>query len=230
MTVPATAALQRAPTADDELQQSVVRVVRHLQAKLDARAPAGAARAARLRRALSASPGSEPTVWADTVGALPISLLGHSDAPSQAERAVHAAVCLYALHQQSQSVSMHQEGQGLGRAVRRLRRARTDDEETSPVLRRFHALATATSYEETLHHLRGLIALLRSESIPLDYGRLAVDLRRLQRPTAAGGVRLVWGRDLHRPDREPSSLQRPTTTTQDASGAPAANEEAGEDA
>ncbi len=46
--------------------------------------------------------------------------------------------------------------------------------------------------------MRGLITQFRAEEIPLEYGQLAQDLRRLQNPRTAPGVRLQWGRDYHR--------------------------------
>ena len=186
---------------DDGLRTAVLSVVGALQAQQTQGVPSATARLARLRRALMAAPGSDPDVWADTIGALPRALQGQGDAPSRYEQAAHASVCLYALHQQSQTVGMHRAGEGLGLAVQRLRRARPEDEESGPVLRRFRALATAGSFAETTHHLRGLVTLLRSEALAVDYAQLAVDLRRLQSEPGARGVRLAWGRDLYRARR-----------------------------
>jgi CRISPR system Cascade subunit CasB len=182
-----------------------------LQAAAIAGAPSAAARLARLRRALTSEPGSDPDVWADTLGMLPTELLGKRDKPNDAERASHAAMTLFALHQQAQSAPMHVPGQTLGKAVQRLR-AQTGETEsdTGPTLRRFHVLATASSLEETLHHLRGMVTVLRGEHLGLDYGRLAIDLRRLQGPSTAPGVRLRWGRDLYRFSARPAKAGTPT--------------------
>ena len=46
--------------------------------------------------------------------------------------------------------------------------------------------------------LCGLIQLLRSEDIPLDYVELAGDLYEFQTPDGAARVRLRWGQDFYR--------------------------------
>ena len=218
-----------APTADDALERAVAARVGSLQGGAIRGTAPTAARLARLRRALTADPGSDPDVWADTIGVLPAELLGRHDEPSQAEQAVHAAMTLYALHQQAQANPMHVPGQSLGRAVQRLRRMTGEDQEpdAGPVLRRFHVLATATSFGETLHHLRGLVTVLRGEHLGLDYGRLAVDLRRLQSPQAAPAVRLRWGRDLYRSAAKPATTTEAPTATSPTVTSPTADQ--GED-
>lgn len=219
MTEPATLAATPAARRgyDDLLRTAVIGVVQPLQRLQLAGVATAAARLARLRRALTSAPGSVPEAWADTVGALPRELVGRGDAPSAYEWATHAAVCLYAVHQQSQPVDMHVPRRNLGGAVLALQRSRSSgDEADPPVLRRFYALATATDFVETLQHLRGLVTLFRSERVGLDYGQLAVDLRRLQQPGTALGVRLAWGRALYRRPRKPND-QSPTQQTRSAS-------------
>ena len=49
-----------------------------------------------------------------------------------------------------------------------------------------------------MNHLRGLIQLLRSKEIPLDYVDLAGDLYEFQMPGGAARVRLRWGQDFYR--------------------------------
>ena len=106
------------------------------------------------------------------------------------------ALTLYALHQQGAQRPMHTDGQRLGMAIRRL--AGNDADRLKAVQRRFNAFATARSMPECLHHLRGLIQLLRSEDIPLDYVELAGDLYEFQTPDGAARVRLRWGQDFYR--------------------------------
>jgi CRISPR system Cascade subunit CasB len=113
---------------------------------------------------------------------------------------------------------MHQFKYPLGRSIRLLVNRVSPDstKNDNPVLRRFHALGTASSLPETLHHLRGLVTRLRSEAIPLEYGQLAQDLRRLQVPRTAASVRLQWGRDYHRTTTDPTQ----TAETGDPAPAP----------
>jgi CRISPR system Cascade subunit CasB len=153
---------------------------------------------AALRRAVGAGPGTDAAVWEYTLAGLPQQYIGHSDEPSPGERAVHAAVTLYAVHQQSKTMPMHQNGPSMGRAVRRLGGARTvaaQPDASKAVKRRFDALMTAVTFSELNYHARGLIGQLRTADIPLDYGAFAEDLRQLQNVRTADAVRLRWGRD-----------------------------------
>jgi CRISPR system Cascade subunit CasB len=149
---------------------------------------------AALRRAATESPGADPRVWELTLAGLPVEP-GAGDEPTDTERAVHAAMTLYAVHQQSQAAPMHRGGYGMGRSVRLLGE-RTNAKDA--VRRRFEALGTAATFAELMQHSRGLVRQLRSAAIPLDYGQFADDLVALQSPAGADGVRLRWGRDYHR--------------------------------
>lgn len=157
---------------------------------------------ARLRRAISDEPGTNPVVWQETLG-LPAQFVGQGDGPSRAERAVHYAITLYALHQQSQGKSMHHKGYGLGRAARQLGKDGGASEQA--VLRRFQALGTATSLAEAATHARGLVTQLRGAGIPLDYGKLATEFVQFQDPRQIASVRLNWGRDYYRAYRDPEA-------------------------
>ena len=78
------------------------------------------------------------------------------------------------------------------------------------------AVATATSVDEALVHIRGLVAQLRSAQRGFDYARLADDLLKLLNPERAESVRLAWGRDFYRITTaadEDSSTENNTTTT-----------------
>lgn len=166
----------------------------------------GAATLSALRRADPALPGDDPAVWQITLDALPESLAGRGDEPSRAESAIHAALCLYATHQQSRIDGVHVDGRRLGQAVRALARARAVNEELdSSVVNRLHQLGTATTTRRRHTVLRSLLTLMRAErssATALDYGLLARDLYSLENPQTAPGVRLVWGRDLRHRGRE----------------------------
>lgn len=195
---------ERIRSSDDKLRDSVSAVVWSLQKGYlsERREFDIAARLARLRRAITSQPGSVPAVWQDTIGNLEPELLNRDDTPSQYEYAAHSAITLFALHQQASAGGMHKAGVSLGHAARQLGRHASNEE---AVHKRFLTLATSETREEVLHHLRGLITQLRSAGVPLDYGRLAVDLRRLQARSAADGVRLAWGRDYYRQVRDGSA-------------------------
>lgn len=121
-------------------------------------------------------------------------MAGRDYEPSNAERAVHAALVLFAVHSQSATGPRHVAGRRLGLTIGELAGDNRDD---GPTAGRYHAFATETTWNQRLHHLRGLVAQLRTNGIPLDYGSLAADLYRQQRPGGLEKVRLRWGRDFH---------------------------------
>lgn len=178
-------------------------LARHIDARirkiqriyLEGHRPLVAGTLARLRRAVATEPGSDPWVWNEAVDGLPAELVGRGDTASPGERAAYAAMTLYAVHQQSKSMPMHQTGPSLGRAVQRLGMPEGAGGASAAVKRRFDALMTSTTFSELQHHARGLIQQLRAADIALDYGRFAEDLRILQDPAIANTVRLRWGRD-----------------------------------
>jgi CRISPR system Cascade subunit CasB len=177
------------------LGDHVARTVASLQARLlrDPPLPQAVSALARLRRVIGREPGSDYTL--EDYLYVPAEFLGAGQAgeATDVDYAVHDAVSLYALHQQSRRERMHVDGQGLGRAVADLVRATSGPD---GVRRRFAALGTASSYKETIHHLRGVITMLRGHKIPLDYGLLAEDLCALRRPSGQQRVQAIWGREF----------------------------------
>ncbi len=167
--------------------------------------PGAVATLARLRRCDPAEVGADPSVWEVTLSGLPDELTHRRgvrrDEPTPAERALHGALVLYALHQQSRDAGVHVKDMSFGTAVGRLARARAVGEELDGgVVGRLHQAALSNDFAGQLHHLRGLIQLMRTERPPvgLDYGLLAVDLWQLDDPQQdSRRVLTRWGRDLH---------------------------------
>ena len=116
------------------------------------------------------------------------------------EDAAHVALGLFALHQQSQTPgAINQSGWGLGRACRSLKQRRsTKGSSADGIERRFRAALGAESLTALAVHLRGLVTLLRAESVPLDYARLYWDLSRWGNPDQRDKVALRWARDYFR--------------------------------
>lgn len=181
-------------------------VARHLRSRIEPLqaeyiAGSSAARSllAQLRRCDPAEPGASPDVWEITLADLDESLVGRTG-PSAAERSIHAALVLYATHQQSNQVPVHVHGTSLGKAVRALAMQRAYEEVLdSSTVKRLHQVGLATSERARIHHLRGIVTLLRSTSpvVGLDYGQLGRDLFTLTLARNAQRVLLRWGRDLH---------------------------------
>ena len=144
---------------------------------------------AALRKGANRLPGELPEIWELTSVHVPDYA---GDAPTWEETAVHAAMTLYAVHQQSRTEPMFAPGRGLGHAARSL--IGPPDEENPSARARFNALVTSTTVTELLHHLRGLISLLRARSITLDHAMLADDILHFQQPGGARRIRLTWAR------------------------------------
>lgn len=186
----------------------------HLQSAYLADQAQATASLAVLRRAINSQPGDDPAAWAETFTVIGNESGWRQQSPTVKEWAAHTALTLFAHHQQSQrDRGMHQAGNSLGSAVSQLakRQGGEDGDESQPILRRFQALGTATSFAETIHHAHSIIGQLRAEGIPLDYGQLTDDLIYLQNPESARRVRLNWGRDFYRISPSESSIN----TTQD---------------
>ncbi|MGW1994915.1 type I-E CRISPR-associated protein Cse1/CasA [Embleya sp. NPDC001921] len=155
--------------------------------------PPGADLAA-MRTGLGPPPGEAWEVWAFCVSEVD-ERLAHQDRMSPEQRAEHAALALFGLHQQAQSTPMHKAGVRPGQALRALRTSRRFNERA--VDRRVDAAATAAGPEALRVHLRGLVTQLRTAGQPLDYNALLEDLREFELPDGRRRVRRRWGRDYY---------------------------------
>ncbi|WCN07357.1 type I-E CRISPR-associated protein Cse2/CasB [Streptomyces sp. M92] len=178
---------------------------------------------ARLRRGAGREAGETPDLWSliDT-DPLHTPVAGRGPLSEQelvrAENALHAALTLWAFHQQSRGAPMHRRHTrerpgGLGAAVRRLMPADGVDE---PVRKRLVRAGTAPDLATLTQRLRDIVALLRREDIPLDYALLAGQLYVWQWPDGPAAVRRRWGRSFHE--------QRRTRPTPDGTTAPSSDE------
>lgn len=189
--------------------------------------PHGVAALARLRRGAGREAGQLPDLWAliDTGplhetpdGVRPLS----ERELNRAEDALHVALTLYALHQQSRRTGMYQADRpgrrrGLGAAVRRMMKPGEIDE---PVHKRLVRAGTAPDLAVLAQRLRDIVVLLRREDIELDHAQLAGQLYAWQWPGGADAVRREWGRSFHawhdRPtDGKSPSVSSDTTSTTD---------------
>ena len=170
---------------------------------------------AALRRGVSRSPGELPEIWELTRVEVPD---GAGDAPTWEEIAVHTAMTLYAVHQQSRTEPMFRPGIGLGSAAHDLVGR---DEENPSARARFNALVTSTTVAELRHHLRGFVSLLRARGIALDHAMLADDIVGFQRPGGAKKVRLAWARQYYSlPAETPPATDADPASNADSTTAP----------
>lgn len=156
------------------------------------------AQLANLRASIVQPLGADRTSWQIVFNDFPPELMGNTDQPNRFELAAQLALSLFALHCQSANGPIHVSGIGFGAAVRRLAEARGNTDHDSPTMRRFHELGTANSFSALQYRARGLIQLMRTEKIELDYGVFAKDLCDFLVPEYQNNVRLRWARDYYR--------------------------------
>ncbi|MCK1816238.1 type I-E CRISPR-associated protein Cse2/CasB [Streptomyces sp. XM4011] len=213
--------------------QATARFVARLQAQYRRDNPAAVAALARLRRGAGRPAHDSPHGWGvdglehlaeltyaaqaatapDGAAPFPSSNTPRGETVARRqEEAVHLAVTLWALHQQSiRDADMHRHGYSLGSAVRYLALGRTGAEQGAPpsqredadeqvnetIRKRFVRIGTSTSFESLSTRLRDMVVLLRNARVPLDYGRLADQLYRWQKDAWQADVRRAWGREFH---------------------------------
>ncbi|MDR8019337.1 type I-E CRISPR-associated protein Cse2/CasB [Nesterenkonia aerolata] len=163
--------------------------------------PTHKATLAQLRNAVGRRPEQSPVAWTKVIDEIlpefPESQLS-TDSPSNAEWAAFTALTHWAMHQQSVPAAMHKSAKipsiNFGYSIGKLAAGR----ESTSIKPRFDALLLSTHESATLHHLRSLIQLLRSSTIPTDYGLLAEDLATLRSTGGRQKVALRWGRGFSR--------------------------------
>ncbi|NLA12112.1 MAG: type I-E CRISPR-associated protein Cse2/CasB [Firmicutes bacterium] len=170
---------------------------------------------ARLRRGIGKQPGELPELYEIYLENMPERLYGRGGEPSYSEWAIYTALTLFALHQQGKnhdtpmSVGWDPEsnelGNSLGGAIGAL--VSRDRDREPAIKRRFDAVVTAVVFTEFAYHARGMIQLLRAESIPLDYARFAEDLFWYQFDEYKNRVRLRWGEDYYRISRRKAETE-----------------------
>ena len=167
--------------------------------RLSTSSPSARALRAQLRGALGKEVGTVPAIW-------DLTLDDHSeylDEPTYGEKATHAALTLWALHQGSNVQPMHdasEQPRRFASAIRLIAEKQRGDKfpEETPIYRRFVAAVRAPTFEGLLVHLRSLVSQLEAAEIPCDYGQLAADLFTWQYPSYRTSVMRRWGREFAR--------------------------------
>ncbi|MFF8810394.1 type I-E CRISPR-associated protein Cse2/CasB [Streptomyces omiyaensis] len=159
---------------------------------------------ARLRRGAGKPAGQLPDLWdlLDTQGLHDARRDGRPLSETElarADDALHTALTLWALHQQSRGTGMHQphrreRPRGLGAAIHRLMPANDIDDS---LRKRLVRAGNAPDLTTLAQRLRDIVTLLRREDVPLDYALLAGQLYQWQWPDGADRVRIAWGRSFH---------------------------------
>ncbi|MFF5335605.1 type I-E CRISPR-associated protein Cse2/CasB [Streptomyces sp. NPDC013181] len=167
----------------------------------DPRSRDAAADLAALRSGIGREAGTVPAMWAFHRTRMTSKRrdAGHLTPDLKAE---HAALTLFARHQQAQEHRMHVKGHSPGTAVGFLAKKTAEGMgtgATTALERRFGVLLTSDDFDELVMHLRSLVPLLNQAGIGLDYDLLRKALRFWddpRRPDAAA-CRRRWERDFH---------------------------------
>lgn len=167
---------------------------------LQIKTPWSTAMLAKLRRGIGKNPFEMPELWEITLNGLPEELMAHDEEnpkPTESEWAIHTALTLYALHQQSNLYHVNEYKKSFATAVRRLISPDGSNEES--IKRRFDAIITSNDLGELSYHARGAVQLMKSnQNISVDYPRFAKDLYAFQFPEGKARVRLQWGQDFYK--------------------------------
>ncbi len=164
----------------------------------------GKAQMANLRRGIGREPGELPQLFGIILQDMPEEFLSDEGIATSEEWACYISLTLFAMHQQGYDIKsqpMHtSKGISIGRALAKLAASYEDANAEQRMLQRMQTLATSVDMKELSHHLRGIVQLLKSKGISLDYEMLTKDLYELQFPDGKNHVCLRWGRDFYRKD------------------------------
>jgi len=167
---------------------------------------------AKLRRGLGREAGSVPDLWRFYRVIVPEQVATAGSWRTPALDAEHAALTLFALHQQGRDVSMHKDGEHLGSALLKLRRSDQFKSNPEALDARVGAAATATSVAELVFHLRSLITCCAASNLrSTTPGSSTTSRLALARATGANPPSL--GRELLRLERQTTENSAASSTT-----------------
>lgn len=186
-------------TRAEDVRRRVSWVIRQLGTDT----PSARAGRARLRQAL-VRPIEQcaPEVWEYVAD--PTVTGSGGDGATRGERAVLAALTLWAAHEQTIANHAH-DGEHWEASVMRCvhvmeyRRSNGQQSRSDSSDRRLMVLMQTDDFDVLVRELRPLVRLMASSDVPLNYVRLAHDLFHWQFPERRLGVLRQWSRDAARP-------------------------------
>jgi CRISPR system Cascade subunit CasB len=148
---------------------------------------------AKLRKGLGRDAGDVPEMWPYYKVVIPDQAAAAGTRRTPELDAEHAALTLFAVHQQSQGTTMHSAEEHIGDALLKLRSSKQFAANPQALDERVNAAATASSVTELVHHLKGLVTLLRGQQLPFDYTQLVDDIADWRWPSSRARIRRQWG-------------------------------------
>lgn len=154
---------------------------------------------AQLRRGVGKVPGEVPEILGIVLEDMPEEYYSKTGKPTKEEWAIYITMTLFAVHQQGAEGKrlMHSEqGGSIGAALGRLALTEQDSNASDRMMKRMKSVLTAADVQGCAYYLRGIIRLLKNESIPLDYVKLAGDIYSMQFNDGRTAIGLRWGQDF----------------------------------
>ena len=183
-----------------EIENFVGGKIHILQAEADS--GGGKAMLANLRQGIGHEPGELPQLWGILLSDMPEKFQSESGKATKEEWVCYVTFTLYALHQQgydTRSQKMHSDEEiSIGTAMVNLIATYDGDPNAEQrMVQKLRTLATSADMKELSYHLRGIVQLLKSNSISLNYKKLAGDLYEMQFQEGKKRVCLKWGQDFY---------------------------------
>ena len=146
-----------------------------------------------IRNSIGKSYEDAAAVWPILFPLIPEDLLGNGRL-NNAEKALLAALQLYAIGQQGSNKVLNDGSSSMGSSLRFIR-----DNQSASLDRRFNTMITAVSFDEFTYHLRQLFKLGKSkDAFSVNFPALAEDLFWYQNGRSRR-ISLKWARDYYRP-------------------------------
>lgn len=160
----------------EEKQADVYRVTQTILNKLKAQeeTASGKAALAALRHSIGKPLGDASAVWPLLLANMPEEFLSKNGSETKEERAIYAALQLYAIQRQGRrGKTAADTAKNIGEALRKLRTS-TGQEALD---RRFVSVLSAASFDIFVYQLRQLVKLAKAKgALPVDFAALARDL------------------------------------------------------
>ncbi len=184
----------------EEIENFVGEKIHNLQAEADL--GSGKAMIANLRRGAGREIGELPQLLGILLKDMPKEFWSKDGTATKEEWVCYTVLTLYALHQQGYDAKkqwMHTDEEvSMGTALYRLKNSYGNDPNAEQrIVQKMRMLATAVDRKELSYHLRGIVQLLRSNGIFMNYQKLAGDLYEMQFQEGKKRVCLKWGQDFY---------------------------------
>lgn len=189
----------------EQEKEDVYKVTARILAKLKAQeeSSSGKAALAALRHSIGKPLGAATDIWPLILENMPEEFLSHGGSETKEERAVYAALQLYAVQRQgTRGRAAAETVQNIGEALRKIRRGAGQES----LDRRFVATLSATSFTALVYQLRQLMKLAKARgALPVNFAALAKDFYWYQMG-AREKICLRWAEAYYKMDKKVESV------------------------